>query len=609
MMRRLMGTTALAAALALSATPADAQDRRFSQFVVFGDSLSDTGNLPALGVPVGPPNVNGRFSNGPVWLENLPTLYGSPAVSFALGGARSGRVQPLNDLQIQLDRFLAGGRQLSPTALYTVWIGGNDYLNLTGDPLVGVATTVTNISTAATRLLQAGARNIMVLNLPNLGDIPGSRAGGPVAVAQANQITQLHNSALQGAMATLRQSSGARVILVDINAATAAVFANPSLYGFSNLTTPCFVGTTPTGACATQAAADASLYFDPIHPTAAGHRLVAQFVNGTLAANFEAPQGLAVATQLGLHMFDLLNQGVAGRTAGGRGGAGSVNLGEAKAADGTWSVFAFGGWASGDRTGVTDQLPYDYDGYNVGAGLEYTVDSNFAVGLAFGYGDGSADLAASAGSIDLKSYGLTAYGTATWGAMYGDLWGAYSFDEYETERATRFVPLTRATGETDGDTWGVGGSVGWNFGAKGGIAFGPDAGLRYAVTTVDGFTDTGAGPLSLAWNDLDAESLVGSIGVNVSALSRSGGGVFAPSARIAFERDFKNENRRVIGRLPGGEVVSANAEGGEKNRVVGGVGVSFATGTGFVGSVGYEGSLGSDDRTDHAVTARLKLAF
>ncbi len=608
MMRRLMGTTALAVSLAFTATPADAQ-QRFSQFVVFGDSLSDTGNLPALGVPVGPPNFNGRFSNGPVWLEYLPALYGSPASSFALGGARSGRVQPLNDLQIQLDRFLAGGRQLSPTALYTVWIGGNDYLNLTGDPLVGVGTTVTNISTAATRLLQAGARNVMILNLPNLGDIPGSRAGGPVAVAQGNQITQLHNSALQGAVATLRERTGANIILVDINAATNAVFANPSLFGFSNLTTPCFVGTTPTGACATQAAADASLYFDPIHPTTAGHRLVAQFVNGTLAANFEAPQGLAVATQLGFRMFDLLNQGVAGRTAGGRSGTGGIGLGEATGgADGQFSVFAFGGWADGDRDGVTDQLAFDYEGYNVGAGIEYRVDRNLAVGAAFGYGDGSADLELGAGSIDMKSYGLIAYGTAAWGAMYADGWMAYSWDEYETVRATRFAPLARATGDTTGDTWGAGGSVGWNFGAKGGIAFGPEAGVRYAVTGVDAFTDAGAGPLTLRVQDFDAESLVGSIGVNVAAPMGDAGATFVPTARVAFEREFKNENRQVRASLPGGETVRANASGGERNRFVGGVGLNFATG-GLTGSVGYEGTLGSDDRTDHTLAARLKVAF
>lgn len=608
MMRRLMGTTAVAAALAFTAFPAGAQ-QRFSQIVVFGDSLSDTGNLPALGVPVGPPNVNGRFSNGPIWVDNMQAISGIQAVSFALGGARSGRVQPLNDLQIQLDRFLPG-RTLSPTALYTIWIGGNDYLNLgTTDPTVGASTTVANTVTAATRLVQAGARNIMVFNLPNLGDTPASRAGGPVAIAQGNQITALHNNLLQNAMPSLRTATGANVILVDINRLTTTAAANPSIYGFTNITTPCFVGTVATGACATQAGADSSLYFDAIHPTAAAHRLVAQFVTGTLAANYEAPQGVAAATQIGLRMFDMLNQGVAGRTSGGRAGAGGVNLGESKTADGRFSVFAFGGWTKGDRSGVTDQLGYDYDGYNVGAGLEYQVDRHVAAGVAFGYGDANADLTGGAGSIDSKNYGLTTYVTAASGALYGDAWLGYSWDRYDTVRNTRFAPQSRATGSPDGSTWGAGASLGYNFGAGTTIAFGPEAGVRYAVSKVDGFADAGAGPLALTYDDFDAESMVGSIGLNVSTVTGGTGGWFAPMARVAYEREFKNDGRLVTARLGGGEVVRANAGAGEQNRFVGGVGVTFATGTGFIGTLGYEGTLGGDNRTDHGVTARMKLAF
>ncbi|WP_228021607.1 hypothetical protein [Vasconcelosia minhoensis] len=56
----------------------EAQAAAFSQLYGFGDSLVDTGNLfeltqavLPLGVPQSPPYANGRFSNGPLWIEGL----------------------------------------------------------------------------------------------------------------------------------------------------------------------------------------------------------------------------------------------------------------------------------------------------------------------------------------------------------------------------------------------------------------------------------------------------------------------------------------------------------------------------------------------------------
>ena len=80
----------------------------FTQLFVFGDSLSDSGNVAlALGpgvrtptpipdnsfIPTAPYASSDRFSNGPVWAERLglpalPSLAGG--TDFAFGGARTG---------------------------------------------------------------------------------------------------------------------------------------------------------------------------------------------------------------------------------------------------------------------------------------------------------------------------------------------------------------------------------------------------------------------------------------------------------------------------------------------------------------------------------------
>ena len=63
----------------------------FNNLVLFGDSLSDIGNIaaqPFINTP-GPYYWNGRFSNGPVYAETLATGLGLPALirSTASGGA------------------------------------------------------------------------------------------------------------------------------------------------------------------------------------------------------------------------------------------------------------------------------------------------------------------------------------------------------------------------------------------------------------------------------------------------------------------------------------------------------------------------------------------
>jgi phospholipase/lecithinase/hemolysin len=63
----------LLAFTALIAIPASASEpATYNQIVVFGDSLSDNGNLyrTALGLmPKSPPYYQGRFSNGPAWAD------------------------------------------------------------------------------------------------------------------------------------------------------------------------------------------------------------------------------------------------------------------------------------------------------------------------------------------------------------------------------------------------------------------------------------------------------------------------------------------------------------------------------------------------------------
>jgi len=231
----------------------------YPAMVVFGDSLSDTGNdfistTAQNMVPAIPPSVTpyatywkGHFTNGPVAVEYLWRLLGrknsnevvpsvtSPSlekggVSFAFGGSASGLSNltpsgfPVPGLlgQVGLYTNALGGKKANPNALYTVWTGSNDYLqNITGSPYVVVG----NIAQAIRTLYALGARDFMVPNLPNLGNTPLINAQG--LSVQFTQLSKDHNALLESTLTGLSASlPKARFIRVDVYALGEALISS-----------------------------------------------------------------------------------------------------------------------------------------------------------------------------------------------------------------------------------------------------------------------------------------------------------------------------------------------------------------------------------------------
>jgi phospholipase/lecithinase/hemolysin len=259
----------------------------FDRIYVFGDSLSDIGNaFNATGgaVPPNPPYYQGRFSNGPVWVEYLATDLGATATNFSFGGATTGYYgeQPgnptptLTGLQQQIDIFMAANPSADPNALYIVWAGSVDYL-------FGGATNptepVANLSTAVTSLAAVGAKNIMVVNLPpNLEKPPGTPVDSQIS-SSLNPLIEMHNSALTATLDFLSQNSDTNIIPLDVNSLFNRAIANPGAFGFTNVTNSCLVGLV---ACDNP---DKFLFWDDIHPTTAAHELVGELAVSALKPN------------------------------------------------------------------------------------------------------------------------------------------------------------------------------------------------------------------------------------------------------------------------------------------------------------------------------------
>ncbi|MFL6589969.1 MAG: SGNH/GDSL hydrolase family protein [Chthoniobacterales bacterium] len=320
------------ASLGLASAGFAQQAPAFSQIVVFGDSLSDTGNVRdrtdsksggTVQYPSGTFNYSdGRWTNSSdtdpgsgtyvgVWHEQLArTFLNMPAATYSLGGGTNYAfggattnngthdetvVSPplfgdvtitIDDMGKQMDDYL-GSHVVDPNALYVVWGGGNDLFN--DDSPASVTATAARATALMTRLANAGAKYIMVPNVPPLGQIP-EYSGAPAkqrslsaAAADyreelsADLATAMSNLALQGINPTLYP--------VDVWTNTIRVMTYPSRYGFTNIHDPAQGND--------NANPDQYLFWDQKHPTTAGHYQTAKGAHDALTLPF-VPPGKAV---------------------------------------------------------------------------------------------------------------------------------------------------------------------------------------------------------------------------------------------------------------------------------------------------------------------------
>ncbi|MDJ0739335.1 MAG: SGNH/GDSL hydrolase family protein [Gammaproteobacteria bacterium] len=261
---------------------------------IFGDSLSDTGNMSALsGGLIPPPSYAGVFSNGPVWVDQVAAELGLPGVNnayvsgpgpaitnYAVGGAYTGPqavdfggllgvlpsrnsndrfagapvfpslLGPALSLpppavvapsQFELFTVQTGG--VAPSdALYVIWGGANDLIFADDFFSVGPAPTASDVALPAVANLRLlieglaaiGADDFLLMNLPDIGRTPFGLLSGRAAELSAG--VQLFNGALAAMAADVTGLLGVAVDIVDIESLfddlLDAVAADPVAAGF-----------------------------------------------------------------------------------------------------------------------------------------------------------------------------------------------------------------------------------------------------------------------------------------------------------------------------------------------------------------------------------------
>lgn len=292
--------------------------------ISFGDSLSDLGSYSPRNAAVG----GGKFTvnPGPIWVETVARHYdlkigpnrtggwGFPmtvmgGTAYGEGGSRvsqqpgsnntdaskgSGSGQTTRPVREQIDTHLAShGGKFQPEDLIFVWAGANDvFRHVLFVPAASQEVAEARIREAAEdlaadirRMAAAGARRLVVLNLEDYGATPSARGLGAAKAAMLTAGGRAFNAQLAMGLA------GTGALLVDVEALYSRIKAEPAKFGLANvLDQACRLAELPTRSvtyCTRETlvspeAAATYLYADGVHPSPAGHRIIAEHVLSAL---------------------------------------------------------------------------------------------------------------------------------------------------------------------------------------------------------------------------------------------------------------------------------------------------------------------------------------
>ncbi len=624
----------LASAVALaicSVTAAQAQE--FTNVFSFGDSLSDAGNVAALqGLPPG-----NSFTTNPdrVAVQDIalafgfnqtnisPFVPGSNGTNYAYGGAcvlansasfTCGLSPGSFSLTTQLTGYLtAHGGHADGQALYTMWGGANDiftYVGLAGAGVItsaqaagGTVVSARTMGGLVDTLHNAGAGNIVLFNLPNIGRTPAFN--GTPASASITSLVLVYNGQLNASM-----SGKTGVIAVDTFGLFNEIIANPGAYGFTNTTAPACGPAVPQLTSVACGPAGSGLPFtyapgtnntfvfaDGVHPTGGAHSVLAQYVLSEIAA----PSYISMLAEAPLHVFETQSRAIGDQMQA------DMARTREKGSLRTFVNIAYGHQRY-DAT-MTSPNTSSHDS-TLTVGGDYYVNDAVSVGLVSSLGYQDASFGGGGGFRQTEPM-IGAYGV--WRMPNAYISASGTVGQLNFNDVQRVIQLGTATRTESGNTSGshtgfeLAGGYFFNWGD---IKSGPFASISHQRIHVGAYNETGNDSTSMVFGRQSRSSTISKLGWQLSGDSKMFESNLHPFARVAWEHEADNNVRNVSaglvnlngtfsmpGFLPESSWWSAE------------LGLSADLGSNFTGYAAYAGRFGDANQRDDSFNLGLKFSF
>lgn len=589
---RVWFPVSLVALATVSALTTSLPAMAWDSLTVFGDSLSDTGNV-------------GRFTydsaTNPLYDEILARQAGltlqpssQGGSNYAAGGAVA--VPAINsqfNTQDQVARYLASTNgRADPNGLYIHWIGGNDLAAAVALP--PLATTLIDNSAGAAvsqvkALLNAGAGTVIVPTVPNVGATPalieailqpfsaaavsaafqsldaaatpnsaarqqaiqaafnqaaGQLSGVPAVrdllaqqlfaawqqlSAQAAALTARYNQLEENALANTQGN----IVRVDINGLFSEVIDNPAVYGLSNTAgMACPPGTSSVD-CTSSTAGFSSqqnyLFADRLHPSPAVHAIIADYIQSIL----DAPAQVAVLTQAPLAMLHDMHNTLDGHFQQQR---------KQPIEAGQFTVF--GGYAGQHARNKNDVFnDGDTDTANLSVGIGYQLSESWQAGALLSTASQRQH------PSDRYDYRLRGNMVALWSQLQlmDRLWlnadVHYADLDYDAiERRITLGPATRTEqGSSGGKLMGLRFQTGWDLPLGEVITTGPVASYALDYVQANAYQERGDSSSAMRFSDQTRHAQIGAAGWRIDTK----GLWINPWAQVSYNHQFGDTDSAV----------------------------------------------------------------
>jgi outer membrane lipase/esterase len=612
--RKIAGAVALALGLVSVVHATGNPKSTFDNVIAFGDSLSDAGNLSLFEVPSLQPPQKFTTNPGTITVQNVAAGLGYSLTAslaggndYAWGGAGINNNDPstppgVPTITMQVNSYLAAHPTLDSHALYTMWGGANDIFYAATTP----ATAQTQIVAAAQQEVKllgemqaAGARNILVFNLPNIGLTPSAQVGGASAVSSATTLSVIYNGQLNAGIGQL----GRGIIPVNAFALLSQVIANPGAYGFSNVTTPaCGVGSNSvlcgpvhSGLPYTYAPGTNNTYLfaDGVHPTTGADRMLAQVVLSELAA----PQQISLLQEAPL-------AAVTTQTAAVRTQMMADNFGSPTRA---FASINYSNQQFDQSAGAPKTTSNNVD---LTVGVDVHANDYISAGAAFGIGEHYADVSGG-GGYDLQA--ITGLGYLTWhdAGAYAGVYGDFGQASYTNVNRVFMVGdyRTNEAGKTDGSYLGLGLHGGYWFDV-GSFKTGPYANFEYQNIRIDGYSESGNDATAMWFGRQERNALISTLGWRLQGHWQYNAMDLSPYVELGWNHDSRASTDMVtagLNSLNGSFEMAGFTP--DKNWGSANVGLMTQFTSNVSGWIAYNGHFSDNSQRYNAINLGVKLGF
>lgn len=508
--------------------------KKFNQFVVFGDSLSDNGNYSLInnikvkGI-TGPPKFTtnpGNLAFGDIAIKlgfrpkpsfNITNPSNQKSIDYAVGAAginHNGLPGPIPTISTQVGNYLKTfSGQANQNALYNLWGGANDIVyhatqqrkNI--ETMIQAKNAVINSAETEVNLINTlerhGVRHIIVFNQYDLGKTPFGVKEGPARQKILSDFSNTFNNKLNTSLAG---KSG--IIPVDIYHLTKEIQNNPERYGFKNVTKsacdggslvcgPQGSGTPYSYAPGTQ---NAYFFAFSVHPTTGAHAAFAQ----AALSELDAPGQISLLGEAPIassnSQLRSLSQSIHNNSR-----------------DKNNQVFMHVGYTHQTMNSSSNSPGVDSDNENLTIGYNHPVTRDFSLGVAFGGGRASASVRDGLGGYymtAISGMGFVAYHNQ---GNYASVKIGYSHLSFNDVK--RRFPIRDAVRVESGNTNGnqIYGSItaGHSFRLTQHIKSGPFGKIEWQHIRVNSYNENGNDSNTMRFGGIKHDSTIFSLGWNL----------------------------------------------------------------------------------------------